>query len=141
MGLGYAWHCTRCGYDEKSFLGTGFSYEKECKTVRKEVLRGDYGLEWKLLVYLRPDVYLDAECVLLKCEDCGAYEERPLLTAYLSTKTTRLMRSLEGLNPGPEDDHILYKPYRHRCGSCNGRMQVVSESELRIGRRGKPCPR
>lgn len=83
MGIGLSLICPNCGYEFFAQLGCGFKYPWVCHQLIQKARAGAYGAEWQDLVETYPGTFLDGDFVLLRCENCGSFDNEALLTAYI----------------------------------------------------------
>jgi len=143
MGHGFSWICPNCGYEFSAQLGFGFRYPWVCHQLIQKARAGAYGAEWQDLVESYPGTFLDGEFVLLRCENCGSFDNEALLTAYIpkdaELQAKPLTEKLWIVVPEKEG-YELYGTYEHRCKDCGGKMRVFSEEEYFEKKVEKICP-
>ena len=83
MGHGFSWICPNCGYEFSAELGVGFRYPWVCHQLIQKARASAYGAEWQDLVETYPGTFLDGHLMLLRCENCGSFDNEALLTAYI----------------------------------------------------------
>lgn len=83
MGMGYGWECPDCKYSFGANVGVGFLYPKVYEETIEAAKNGEFGNELKELLSAHPDAAIDPEVVILQCCDCGEYDSRPILNAYV----------------------------------------------------------
>ena len=93
------------------------------------------------------DGAIDAENVMLRCEDCGNLDQNMDLSMYVlkseqpPRKQGRWSVAIpqEGIQYVDRDDlskyYTKYAEYPHKCKKCNGRMRVVNNAETIV------CPK
>ena len=144
MGDALTWVCPNCGYEFSAWLGFGFRYPRVCHQLVQKARAGAYGAEWQDLVETYPGTFLDGDRVLLRCENCGSYDNEALLTAYIP-KDAELQAKPIAENQwivAPEKKgYELYGVYEHRCKDCGGKMRVFLEQELFEKKDDEICPR
>jgi hypothetical protein len=143
MGKGLSWICPNCGYEFSAVLGLGFRYPRVCHQLVQKARAGAYGAEWQDLVETYPGTFLDGDRVLLRCENCGSYDNEALLTAYIPKDAELQAKPIpEKQWTVPEKEgYELYGVYEHRCKDCGGKMRVFLEQELFEKKDDEICPR
>lgn len=143
MGKGLSWICPNCGYEFSAELGVGFRYPWVCHQLIQKARAGAYGAEWQDLVETYPGTFLDGHLVLLRCENCGSFDNEALLTAYIPKDAELQAKPIpEKQWTVPEKEgYELYGVYEHRCKDCGGKMRALSEQEIWENKGEKICPR
>lgn len=144
MGNGLSWICPNCGYEFSVQLGFGFRYPWVCHQLVQKARAGAYGAEWQDLVEAYPGTYLDGEFVLLRCENCGSFDNEALLTAYIPKDAELQEKPLtekQWIGVPEKEGYELYGVYEHRCKDCGGKMRVFLEQELFEKKDDEICPR
>ena len=95
------------------------------------------------MVETYPGTFLDGDRVLLRCENCGSYDNEALLTAYIPKDAELQAKPIpEKQWTVPEKEgYELYGAYEHRCKDCGGKMRVFLEQELFEKKDDEICPR
>ena len=143
MGHGFSWICPNCGYAFSAEVGVGFRYPWVCHQLIQKARAGAYGAEWQDLVETYPGTFLDGEFVLLRCENCGSFDNEALLTAYIPKDAELQAKPLtekQWIVPEKEG-YELYGTYEHRCKHCGGKMRAFSEQEIIEKKVDEICPR
>ena len=80
--------------------------------------------------------------MLLRCENCGSYDNEALLTAYIPKDAELQAKPIpEKQWTVPEEEgYELYGVYEHRCKDCGGKMRVFLEQELFEKKVDEICP-
>ena len=126
MGHGFSWICPNCGYAFSAQLGFGFRYPWVCHQLIQKARAGAYGAEWQDLVETYPGTFLDGEFVLLRCENCGSFDNEALLTAYIPKDAELQAKPLtekQWIGVPEKEGYELYGAYEHRCKDCGGKMR------------------
>ena len=118
MGDGLSWICPNCGYEFSAQLGFGFRYPWVCHQLIQKARAGAYGAEWQDLVETYPGTFLEGDLVLLRCENCGSYDNEALLTAYI-----------------PKDADLQAKPIPRNLGKQGREDMPALQDSLKAERR------
>lgn len=133
MGEGFSWICPNCGYAFSAEVGVGFRYPWVCHQLIQKARAGAYGAEWQDLVETYPGTFLDGDRVLLRCENCGSYDNEALLTAYIPKDAELQAKPIpekQWIVAPEKEGYELYGVYEHRCKDCGGKMRVFLEQEF-----------
>lgn len=143
MGLGLSWICPNCGYEFFAQLGCGFSYPRVCHRLVQKARVGAYGAEWQDLVETYPGTFLDGDFVLLRCENCGSFDNEALLTAYIPKDAELQAKPIpekQWIVVPEKEGYELYGAYEHRCKDCGGKMRAFSEQDILGKKVDEICP-
>ena len=144
MGKGLSWICPNCGYEFSAVLGLGFRYPRVCHQLVQKARAGAYGAEWQDLVETYPGTFLDGDRVLLRCENCGSYDNEALLTAYIPKDAELQAKPIpekQWIVAPEKEGYELYGVYEHRCKDCGGKMRAFSMQDVLKNKVDKICPR
>lgn len=154
MGAGFCWQCPDCNYEFSANIGIGFLYPKVYAETIEAAKRGDLGDDLKELLDVYPNAAINPETVILQCSECGDYDSRPILTAYVPKESEQIPPKeqcrrwsvafpFEGASYVTRYDmqeyYDLYMVYDHRCEKCGGKM-VALPSSFREIENGMICP-
>ena len=143
MGKGLSWICPNCGYEFSAVLGLGFRYPRVCHQLIQKARAGAYGAEWQDLVETYPGTFLDGDRVLLRCENCGSYDNEALLTAYIPKDAELQAKPIpekQWIVVPEKEGYELYGAYEHRCKDCGGKMRAFSEQDILGKKVDEICP-
>lgn len=144
MGDALTWVCPNCGYEFSAQLGFGFRYPRVCYQLIQKARAGAYGAEWQDLVETYPGTFLDGDLVLLRCENCGSYDNEALLTAYIPKDAELQVKPIpekQWIVAPEKEGYELYGVYEHRCKDCGGKMRAFSMQDVLKNKVDKICPR
>lgn len=137
MGEGFCWQCPDCNYEFSANIGIGFLYPKVYVETIEAAKRGDLGDDLKELLDVYPNAAINPETVILQCSECGDYDARPILTAYVPKESEQIPPKEKGqkwsvafpfegasyvTSYDMEKYYDLYMEYDHRCKKCGGGM-------------------
>ena len=126
MGQGGNYRCNKCGYELNAWTGVGFLYPMVCEENTEKAKKGELGEKLQKFFEEHPDGKLDCSKVLLRCEDCGAYDVVLALAMYIPKDGTKPNDAIWDL-----DGYKKIGSYKHVCEACGGNMKKVKkESEL-----------
>ena len=148
MGQGYEFNC-KCGYSFTPYLGVGFMFPSVYRETVEAARKGKLGRELETFFSEHPDGAIDAEVVTLRCKKCGKYKSAENLAMYLPNGKERKEKGRWSVAMVFEDEdyvdpselqecYKLYAEYPHKCDSCGGEMEIISEDELE--KNGITCP-
>lgn len=151
MGDCISFKCDRCGYDFNAFIGYGFGYPvMYCKTI-EDVRSGAYGEHVKEFVETFPEGTLNCEQIIVRCIECGNYENVTDLTMYIPKEGyvrppkiikedkqrerrphQKPLKSKDEPFPTWEDvpnlkNYRVFEKYDHKCSKCGGTSIKVSD--------------
>lgn len=136
---GHIWECDICGYRISGFVGLSYMYPLDYAVVMDGAKKGKYGKELKELLRMYPDAAIDPIEYFFQCQECGEYDCRPLLTAFIPKKGGKKLPSEEKrmwsvsypvkayyvYRDEMEEFYDLYSEYDHRCKKCRGKMNTI----------------
>ena len=140
MGQAYEFKC-KCGYSFTPFLGVGFMFVQQYNDVKESAIKGEFGEELKAFFAEHPEGAINAEVVVGRCKKCGKYESFPNLSMYLPINVEENEKGRWSV-PVPsegaayvapwdlEESYKLYETYQHKCKSCGGDMDILTEKDL-----------
>ncbi|MBR2991272.1 MAG: hypothetical protein IKF51_07435 [Solobacterium sp.] len=120
MGYGYMFNCRKCGYQAEGYEGFGFLFPAEYRSVQQRAREGLYGEELQKYLMQHPETQVNAENIVVVCEDCGHLESVPELSVYLpkdsSGSSTEDIAYLTAMDL--QERYTLFREYQHRCERC-----------------------
>lgn len=79
----YYWYCKKCEYGCGGLAGITYTYPLTYAIVMEDAKNGKWGKELQEILEVFPNAVFDAEYYIFHCEECGEYDNRPLLTAFV----------------------------------------------------------
>ena len=131
MGYGYMFNCRKCGYRAEGYEGFGFQFPAEYRSVQQRAREGIYGQELQAFLKQHPEAQVNAENIVVVCEDCGHLESVPELSVYLPEESFgSLPEDITWLTAMDlQERFTLVRKYQHRCERCGGRMQETDPEQ------------
>lgn len=144
MGLGYIKKCCKCGYKIDCYEGTGMYFPLQYEETVQKAKNGELGDDLKIFFSEHEDGALNAERVLLCCEECGFLANKKELTMYIPQKIEyeeyegkfkKIYEArMEYIKNAPEGRTLMkyydeYAKFQHRCEKCDGKMRIVDRNE------------
>ena len=125
------------------------AWEAPAKQISKEVLGIELNSRQILAAHENPEAFfaehpegaINAEVVVGRCKKCGKYESFPNLSMYLPINVEENEKGRWSV-PVPsegaayvapwdlEESYKLYATYQHKCKSCGGDMDILTEKDL-----------
>ena len=144
MGIEYNYECKKCNYHKFIHLGIGFLFPKVYNDIVDEAKNGKYGKEIQAFLNMFSEGRIDAEDVLIVCQECGNIEVVPDLSMYIPKneipkKDDKLPWSVEfpfiGLSYLTHNDLIndydLFERYDHKCSKCQGKTEIIARDSIK----------
>lgn len=143
MGTGYNLHCRKCGYEISANLGVGFLFPRAYQEAMEAARAGAYGERIQKFLEEHPDGALNAEIVLLQCEECGVLE--PGLDLSMYVRNPEVPREKQGIwcvgapfegadyvSPMELEEKETYRffDYGHYCEKCGKPMKSITQNNL-----------
>ena len=142
MGSGYGYKCPKCGFEFVAIFGVGFTFPMEYAEAVKQAKNGELGEEIQNFFKEHKDGAIDAEHVVLCCEDCGNFREGMDLTMYIPNEKKpekpehgrwSVAYPFEGADYVAwydlEECYTKFAEYPHICEKCGGRMEILREND------------
>lgn len=95
------------------------------------------------MVETYPGTFLDGDFVLLRCENCGSFDNEALLTAYIPKDAELQAKPIpekQWIVVPEKEGYELYGAYEHRCKDCGGKMRAFSEQDILGKKVDEICP-
>ena len=151
MGRGFSLCCDRCGWTKSAHLGVGFFFPGVYARTMETARAGKLGKRIRQFLDGHPDGALNAENVLLLCENCGNLEYGQDLSMYV--RNPDVARGEQGrwsaavpyegadyvspMELKRENTYVYYGP-GHLCRKCGKPMRSISEEDLTEQMSGDP---
>lgn len=148
MGSGFTFRCCNCGEEFCVYLGIGFAFPSEYKTVNEAVKAGNYGEKWQSIMNSADFIQADAERYFFHCGRCGHWEEDYGLSLYAPNDVGSLRKKQYGIKTVEEWGYVPYAVFSralisdtnpdyhqlkrriHRCPECNRAMKKHTYNQL-----------
>ena len=142
MGNGLWYKCPKCGFEFIASFGVGYMFPMEYAEAVHQAKAGELGEEIQNFFNEHTDGAIDAEHVVLCCEDCGHFREGMDLTMYIPNEKKpekpehgrwSVSCPFEGAHyvswSDLEEYYTKYAEYPHICDKCGGRMKIMHEGD------------
>lgn len=105
MGKGVLIKCKSCGHCEDFLTGVGLMAIKEGNKIRKKLVNGGFGVQFKEILNNYPEAHINWEHAVYHCGDCGSYKGKYYIRVHA-----------EGIE----------KTKVYLCNRCKKKMQKAS---------------
>ena len=142
MGSGYKYGCPNCKFTFGCSTGVGFMFPAIYKETVQRARAGELGQEIKSFFEMHEDGAINAEEVMLCCDEYGHLATGKDLTMY-TPKSGMPKQNEHGrwsiAAPFENENYVSeyeleefydeYAKYKHTCEECGGNMHVVGADE------------
>ncbi len=142
MGSGFGYICPKCGFEFEAEIGIGFMFPIVYAEAVQKAKYGKLGEEIQNFFKEHKDGAIDAEYVVLCCEDCSHLTTDMDLTMYIpkEKKPEKLEHGrwavaapFEGADYVTwfdlEEYYTKFAEYPHKCDRCGGKMKILHEED------------
>ena len=142
MGTGRGYKCPKCDFKFTAYFGRGLTFPMDCAEAVQKAKDGELGEEIQNFFNEHKDGAIDAEYVVLCCEDCGHFREGMDLTMYIPYEKKpeeqehgrwSVSFPFEGADyvtwTDLEGYYTKLAEYPHICEKCGGRMKIMHECD------------
>ncbi|MBQ3717897.1 MAG: hypothetical protein II893_00645 [Methanomicrobium sp.] len=142
MGSGRGYVCPKCGFEFVAETGIGFMFPMVYAMTVEKAKKGELGEEIQNFFKEHKDGAIDAESVVLCCENCGHLTTDMDLTMYIPKEKKpekseygrwSVAAPFEGADcvslSDIEENYTKFAEYPHKCEKCGGRMKILRKDE------------
>ncbi len=132
MGEIFFLSCSECGYGKRLFLGCGMLYSRTYDAAIKAAKNGAFGKTYQNFFQEHPDGAINAEYVIMKCNNCGEYDDPKDLSLYVPKEEVDIPENKKRL-PYIWDLMRYYKKviqFQHACKNCGEKLTIFRTDEI-----------